>query len=191
MKKINIFIDMDGVLAEFKNSQPYEYYEKGYFLNLKPFQDNIDFVNELINHYFNYNIHILTHLAWYHKTFSYSEDITSLYCEKEKLEWLQKYLPNLKVGNIHFVPSHISKIDYVKKNKIVNYEDINILIDDYSKNILEWGESKNFIGIKMINNINDINKEWSNQNKPFMFYNSDIKIKIGLLNNIVSSIRLF
>ena len=104
---------------------------------------------------------------------------------------MQKYLPNLKVGNIHFVPSHISKIDYVKKNKIVNYEDINILIDDYSKNILEWGESKNFIGIKMINNINDTNKEWSNQNKPFMFYNSDIKIKIGLLNNIVSSIRLF
>ena len=81
--------------------------------------------------------------------------------------------------------------NYVKKNKIVNYEDINILIDDYSKNILEWGESKNFIGIKMINNINDTNKEWSNQNKPFMFYNSDIKIKIGLLNNIVSSIRLF
>lgn len=191
MMKINIFIDMDGVLAEYKNSQPYEYYEKGYFLNLLPFQDNIDFVNELIKHYFNYNIHILTHLTWYHKDFSYSEDITSLYCEKEKLEWLQKYLPNLKVGNIHFVPSHISKIDYVKKNDIVNQEDVNVLIDDYSKNILEWERSRNFIGIKMINNINDTNKKWSNQNKPFMFYNSDVKIKLGLLNSIISSVYSF
>ena len=80
---------------------------------------------------------------------------------------------------------------HVKENNIVNQEDVNILIDDYSKNILEWERNRNFIGIKMINNINDTNKKWSNQNKPFMFYNSDVKIKLGLLNNIASSVYSF
>ena len=56
MKELNIYVDMDGVLANF-NAEPnaVERFksELGFFAKLKPIQSNVAFVNELIENEFN------------------------------------------------------------------------------------------------------------------------------------------
>lgn len=87
MKK-RLYIDMDGVLCDYKTShnrdlemnphQPYPQSQFGFFLNLDPIVDSIESLNFLKDHF---DVWILTRPS-----------VHNLSCYTEKAQWIRKYL---------------------------------------------------------------------------------------------------
>lgn len=145
--KPNFFFDMDGVMAEY-NNVPYKIlYEKHYFYNLKPIENTINTIKELLESN-TCNVYILSSVL------SDSE-----YALNEKREWLHKYIPELSDNKMLFTVCGYNKRDFI--NKELNENDI--LIDDYTPNLNNWteqiGNSKGQ-AIKFINNINNKKGTW-------------------------------
>ncbi len=139
--KIKYYIDMDGVLAKWNSRVSIEdTFKKGYFLNVEPDQLAINYVTELINR--GEDVCVLSH--------AYQNG----YAESEKKQWL---IDN-GLGNIPciFVPYGMPKLNFVT----LFPDTTNILIDDFSKNLHEWEEIKNNIGIKYYNGINGNHGTW-------------------------------
>ena len=130
MKELNIYVDMDGVLANF-NAEPnaVERFksELGFFAKLKPIQSNVSFVNKLIKN--NFNVYIL----------SASPNDNA---DKDKIKWLKKFLPHLQPQNIIIIRNGQNKADYVvtKEN--------NNLFDDNGKNCRDF-ESRGYMSCKV------------------------------------------
>lgn len=130
MKELNIYVDMDGVLANF-NAEPnaVERFknELGFFAKLKPIQSNVNFVKELIEN--NFNVFILSA--------SPNEN-----ADKDKITWLKKFLPHLQPQNIIIIRNGQNKADFVvtKEN--------NILFDDYGKNCRDF-KSRGYMSCKV------------------------------------------
>lgn len=137
-----LFFDLDDTLARFNfgSKTPLEsMYKEGYFLNLKP--------------------HVLAHEA-NHMAEKYPENIfvvsaciTKISMD-EKKAWVEKWLPNIKAENVFLVNVGDNKAEYIVARTQKDIDRNCILIDDYSKNIYDWG----FLGgtaVKCINNFND------------------------------------
>lgn len=142
--KINVYVDMDGVQAVYgANDTVEKMAEVGYFLN-RPVQKNvIDFIKKLSTDR-RFNVAILSAV--------FDDD----HSKEEKKQWLIEN--GLGGVDAIFTPCGARKGDYVKT------EGLNILIDDYSKNLLEWeNQGKNFLGIKFDNGINGKNGKWKNR----------------------------
>lgn len=131
MKRLTIYCDMDGVLADF-NSQPRAVKrfikERGFFKNLEPMTENTKGLEKLYN--MGYNIKILTTSP--HKR-----------ADKDKMKWLKKYVPYIPKKDIIFARPNVPKIDYIDNE---NYA---VLIDDYQKNIREWVAGGGRLAIKI------------------------------------------
>lgn len=117
-KNLKLFVDMDGVLADFNaetNAVQRFKTEKGFFKKLKPIKANVKAVKMLLSS--GYDVTILT---------------TSPHAsaDKDKRKWVNKYLG--KKIEVIFARPEIAKIDYVKEKNIA------VLFDDYGKNIREW-----------------------------------------------------
>ena len=141
--KTRIFIDMDGTLAEWKNIQSNnELYQKGYYASLKPNNYILEETKKLIRE--GKDIYILS---------SFLSD--SDYALKEKNNWLNKYLPELPIEKRIFVPYGDIKYKYLP-SKITSFD---YLIDDHTKNLLDWKEAGG-TGIKFLNGINHIKGIW-------------------------------
>ncbi len=135
-----IFVDMDGTLAEYNPEATAEDYQReGYFTKLAPNYSMLNAIKILIG--LGYDIYILS--AVYMETSAVSE----------KTAWLLQYLPELwdsysnPKEHLVFVPVGANKLDYIN-----NPGRTDILIDDYSKNLIPW--SNTGIGIKCVNGIN-------------------------------------
>ncbi len=122
----NLYIDMDGVLA---NLQPKldihgfgAMYKKNFFYELEPMFDKkyLKMVFEELQKR-DYKIHIL------------SIAVKSKYCKEEKMKWLEKYAP--KIDEIIIGYTGDSKAD------LVGGKPNGILFDDYTKNLEDWANA--------------------------------------------------
>lgn len=148
--KQRLFVDMDGTLAEFKTVDTLEtLYEKDYFINLKPNENVLGAIKQLIADN-DFDIYILS---------AYLTD--SRYALEEKNAWLDKYLPELPQEKRLFVPCGTDKS--VAVPGLIRPDDY--LLDDYTKNLSEWEPPAR--GIKLINGINHTNGTWQGDKIQF------------------------
>lgn len=137
-----LFVDMDGVLAEFNPiAKIEELYEQGYFANLKPQQNVVDAVKLLCNDP-QFEVYIL------------SSVLDSPYALDEKNQWLDAHLPEIDKAHRLFPAYGDAKIWIIPDG----LKPTDTLLDDYSLNLNAWcppGQA-----IKMMNGINGNHGTW-------------------------------
>lgn len=145
IEKERIFVDMDGVLATFNPvASEEELYEKGYFANLEPMTTVIEGMKQYIKENPDKDIYILS---------AYLTD--NPFALQEKNEWLDRHLPEIQSDHRIFCLCGKQKADYI----IGGIKETDILIDDYTKNLIEW-KQQGGIGVKLLNGINGNYGTW-------------------------------
>ncbi len=137
-----LFVDMDGTLSVFlpqENEKPL--YEQGYFRHLPPQENVIKAVKQLYQMN-QCEVYILS---------AYLAD--SPYALHEKKEWLHQYIPEIPESNYFFVTCGRNKKEVVFPQIGSN----DYLLDDYTKNLMEWSPGT---GIKLLNGINHTRGTW-------------------------------
>lgn len=85
--------------------------------------------------------------------------------DKDKLQWIERHLPEIPKENIMFTRLGGNKAQHFIDRYHLSKEDFKycMLIDDYTKNLIEW---KNFGGIakKYINEYNNTTKNYLKHN---------------------------
>ena len=136
---IRYYIDMDGVLCKWDpNASVEETFEEGYFLKREPDEKIVNLIKDLRDD--GKSVSILSSV--------YENGI----CAAEKAIWLSKNGLG-KIPQI-FVPYGQRKEDYVNK------EDFNVLLDDFTDNLMSWQRSGN-LGFKYLNGINGTKGKWT------------------------------
>lgn len=142
---IKVFLDLDGTLARFNVRNALERFDKeeGFFARLKAYK-NIEIVNELAK---NNNLFIISA--------SPNEQ-----ADKDKLEWLSKYLPNIQLDNVTICRLGQNKAQIIQNKYNITIDNSCYLLDDYTKNLVEW-ESFGGKGIKRLTRVSDNStKKW-------------------------------
>ena len=163
---IKIFLDLDGTLARFNVRNALERFdkEKGFFARLKAYK-NIEIVNELAK---TNNLFIISA--------SPNEQ-----ADKDKMIWLEKYLPNINVENITICRLGQNKAQIIQDKYNITINEQCYLLDDYTKNLNEW-ESFGGKGIKRLTFVSD------NSRKLWKGYClKDLRQLSILINSIVNA----
>lgn len=122
---MRLIFDIDGTLADFEGAGGVaKMGEKGFFAGLKPYPKTIATIKKLYKAG--------------NKIFILSACIDSDYCESEKLEWINRYLPFLPKENILLVPYGTIKAKAFSKAYNTKITRNDILFDDYKVNLKEW-----------------------------------------------------
>ena len=137
MEKVHVYIDMDGVLAKWDTEDTVEdTFERGYFLK-RELEEKVAALIWLLSKR-GIDVKILTSVY------------QNGYAAQEKKEWLLK----------NYIENEVIIVPYgEKKHEYVSSDGVNILLDDYTKNLKEWKE-KGFVGIKFLNGINSTKGTW-------------------------------
>lgn len=158
---IKLYWDLDGVCAKWNTKASIEdTYMPGYFAN-RAYQWNVIWAMYQIAHeHPEIEVNILSH--YYMNGCALADKQT--WCNYMDNVCTVSY-PNANIGRI-FVPYGLSKYLFINQKE----NTVNILIDDYTKNLLEWNnagrEASNieanaqFAGIKFLNGINHTRRTW-------------------------------
>lgn len=144
-----IFLDLDGTLARFNVPKALERFktEKGFFANLKAYK-GIEKINEIAKNYNNY-VYIISASP-------------NKQADNDKMIWINKYLPNINKNNIVLCRCGENKAE-ILKNKGLTIDKECFLLDDYTKNLIEW-ENSGGTGIKRLTYCADNStKKWKGQ----------------------------
>lgn len=155
--KINIFVDMDGVLALYDKDTVNKMYNEGFFISRPAQKGNLNLVKTLMNDC-NVDVYILSSLL-----------ADSEFILKEKNEWLDKHLPELPFEKRIFVPEGVAKSTFINSKLNGLHNSTNVLIDDYTVNLVKW-EEDGYLALKMLNGLNNTNGLWLSRN-PDSFLN--------------------
>ena len=146
MKKIRLFVDMDGTLSVFTPVDTLEkLYEPGYFFNQQPQINVVLAIRELIkNPAYNSKIEvfILSAVLRDHLT-----------AKDEKNRWLDMFLPDIDYEHRIYTVCGENKTNYIE-----NFNQADVLLDDYTTNLVDWDPPGK--GIKLLNGINHTNGTW-------------------------------
>ena len=118
MSRTVYYFDMDGVIANF-HKEPYKYanaINREWIANLEPFMDNVNLIRSLIQN--GKSVYILSKAA--------SES-----ARLGKIDWLAKYIPELKINRIIVIVGNGKKVDFMRTKT-------GVLVDDDIKNIRSW-----------------------------------------------------
>lgn len=140
--KSRLFIDLDGTVARFYDASPNyleRMYEKGYFRNLQPYEEMTEGIKLFMEQHKDVEVFAL----------SAKVNGEPPYCEAEKQEWLDEYLPEIDREHRLFTEIGHNKAEYIP-NGISNTD---VLYDDYNKNLIDW-ENSGGVALKCHNNIN-------------------------------------
>lgn len=144
-RKVVIFCDMDGVLAQWsKGCTPETIFEKDFFFNL--FLEPCVREALLLLHEAGFSISILS--AAYARG----------YARGDKTRWLEKH----RMGHLPRVFSDVgqNKADFIEVESGVTY----VLLDDFTPNLLAWDATEKdgaqFVGIKFMNGVNGGTNVW-------------------------------
>lgn len=144
MEKQRLFVDMDGTLATFTPVDRLEtLYEKGYFLNLRPLDNVVLAVKDIIHNNPDIEVFILS---------AYLSD--SAYALEEKNRWIDKYLPEIDAAHRIFPPCGTDKKEYIPSG----IHNTDCLLDDYTRNLTLWQPPAR--GIKLLNGVNHTHGTW-------------------------------
>lgn len=173
--KVNIFVDMDGVLAVHDPDIASKMYDKGFFLNLPAHKGNISLVKSLVKDK-ALNVYILSAVM-----------NANPWATEEKGAWLDKFIPEIKKKNRFFVPEGTAKSDYIDTNLESVGDALNILIDDYTVNLLKWKED-GYLGLKMLNGKNNTSGVWlANNPKSSLNYRSNPQHNYKKITEFIST----
>lgn len=165
--KIRLFVDMDGTLAVFNPTKKLEdLFEEGYFRNLKPYDEVVEAIKQLITFEPTVEVYILS---------AYLTD--SEYALKEKNEWLDEHLPEIDQAHRCFCPCGSNKAEYVPGKEIKRTD---VLLDDYTVNLNSFDPPG--FGIKLLNGINDTHKSW--QGERISRFMSSTEIALSIVDKI-------
>lgn len=164
---IKLFLDLDGTLAKFnskKNALQRFDNEKGFFASLKPYK----------------YIEVINGLACSGLVEVYVISATpNEQADKDKMIWIKKYLNQIKENNICFCRLNENKAKVIKDKLNITIDKECYLLDDYTKNLIEW-KNLNGIGIKRLTSLaNNKSKKW----KGFALRDLRDLRKIVLLND--------
>ncbi len=166
-EKQRLLVDMDGTLAVFTPVDELEtLYQPGYFLNLRPIDNVVQSIKEIIKNNPNIEVNILS---------AYLTD--SPYALEEKNLWLDQYLPEVDIEHRIFSPCGADKKDYLPGG----IKETDFLLDDYTHNLKLWQPPAR--GIKLLNGINYTRGTWEHDR---VRYDKDPK---ELAENILSIMR--
>lgn len=171
MKDVNVFVDMDGVLAVYDENVENVMFDKGFFLNRPVVTSMIEVVRNLLANK-DYNVFILTSV------------IDSPYCVNEKALWLDKNLPELEKENRIYVPYGIVKSKFAQENADTS-NSINVLIDDYTENLDKW-TLEGALPIKVLNGINNTNGTWLNNGGKYIDAYSNVADNVKKIDQLIS-----
>lgn len=134
---IKLFLDLDGTLAKFnskKNALKRFDNEKGFFSSLKPYK-NIEVINQLATCE-NVEVYVISATP-------------NEQADQDKMIWIKTYLNQIKQENICFCRLNENKAKVIKDKLNIEINKECILLDDYTKNLIEW-KNLNGIGIKRL-----------------------------------------
>ena len=159
MKTIMIFSDMDGCIAKWNQDASIEdTYEKDYFRQCEideEYKQGIDqFIADKYKIMATNNYDVTVRFAF----------LSAVYGDEQALakrDWLNDH--GYKNVPLITVPYGVCKREYLCARFPESVGDVNILIDDYTKNLQSWNKNDiemNFTGIKYLNGINHTNQTW-------------------------------
>ena len=132
MKKV--FLDLDGTLARFnvRNALARFDNEVGFFAKLLAYK-GIEEIDQMAK---NGNVYVISASP-------------NAQADTDKMTWIKKYLPNLKVENVVLCRVGENKAKVIEKQLNIKVDKNCVLLDDYTKNLTEW-ETVGGVGIKRL-----------------------------------------
>ncbi len=124
IKKLGIFVDMDGVVADYRFGEGKNIINniQGVYLNKRPIKTNINILKEMIKE-IKCDLHIISSCLFEEQ-------------KKEKIIWIEKNMPFVNKENINIIISENFelrkeiKVDKILEKMKNNDYDYSVLIDD-------------------------------------------------------------